>query len=510
MPHIESSDESETIDHAIMPATGGFDSWGLPEVLLQALEAMAFQKPTPIQAQTIPLALQGRDILGSAQTGTGKTAAYGIPLASYLINTDGDALILTPTRELAMQVLTTLKQILGGRKSPIRASLLIGGESIFRQLTQLRTGPRLIVGTPGRVIDHLSRGTLKLHKAAFVVFDETDRMLDMGFTAQLQEIVRHLPQKRQTLMFSATMAQNIVKVAQSYLSNPERISVGSTTTPIAKIKQEQIRTSESEKYNVLVEQLERLDGSCIVFMKTKWSADKLAARLAEQGYGADAIHGDLRQRERERVIRAFREKQIRILVATDVAARGLDIPHIECVVNYDLPVCPEDYIHRIGRTGRAGAEGTAINLITSQDGVRWRNICRMMDPQDKSAYQDFGGSGSGGRGRSAPRSGGYGQRSHSEGGRPFRFEDKFKKFGPRSEQGTPRSAEGGGRSFKFGEKPRSRTEFKPEGRRTEGERARPAGRAGAGGGRPFAFRDKSRARSRPAGGSRPEFRQSDR
>ncbi len=357
-----------------------FKSLGLPESLMHCLEHMNFKVPTPIQAETIPLALQGKDILGSAQTGTGKTAAFGIPLVSYLLNSPtGSAVVLLPTRELATQVLDTLKKLLG-RKSVIKSALLIGGEPMPRQLRDLHAKPRLIVGTPGRVNDHLERGTLKLDHTKFLVLDETDRMLDMGFSVQLERIVKCLPKNRQTLMFSATMADSIVKMAQKYLNDPVRISVGSTTAPIEKIKQIIINTTDAEKYDCLEKQLGLVHGSFVVFVKTKFATEKLAKKLRETGHTADAINGDLRQNKRDNVIKHFRNGKNRILVATDVAARGLDIPHIECVVNFDLPQCPEDYIHRIGRTGRAGAEGTAVNLITPADRGRWRDICRLIDP----------------------------------------------------------------------------------------------------------------------------------
>lgn len=366
-----------------------FNSLGLPEGVLNALKDMHFHKPTPIQAQTIPVALEGHDILGSAQTGTGKTGAYGIPLATYLLKASGIALVLTPTRELALQVLDTLKKLLG-KKSPIQTTLLIGGESMFKQLHQLKNHPRLVVGTPGRIIDHLSRGSLKLEKAEFVVFDEVDRMLDMGFSIQLQKIVKYLPEKRQTLMFSATMSPSITKLAHTYLNKAVRISVGSTTTPVEKIQQETIRVGDAEKYPTLIQQLEKRPGSFVVFVKTKSGAEKLATRLGKEGHKSEALHGDLRQRNRERVIKSFRNDKIRILVATDIAARGLDIPHIECVINYDLPQCPEDYIHRIGRTGRAGTEGQAISFVTSQDRIKWNNICRLMNPNFKPEKEDKG------------------------------------------------------------------------------------------------------------------------
>ncbi len=357
-----------------------FQSLGLPESLLNALAEMQYTTPTPIQAQTIPSALQGLDVLGTAQTGTGKTAAYGIPLISHLLTSEsGTALVLTPTRELATQVLALLKQMLG-KRSAIRTALIIGGDSMTKQLSQLSVHPRLIVGTPGRLNDHLARGTLKLDKTGFLVLDETDRMLDMGFGIQLEQIAQFLPHKRQILMFSATLPASIQSISAKWVKNAVRVTVGSTIAAADTIKQEIIRTSESEKYGVLLEQLELKEGAVIIFVKTKIGTEKLANKLRDHGHSADAIHGDLRQRNRERVISSFRNRKHRILVATDVAARGLDISHVECVINHDLPQCEEDFIHRIGRTGRAGLEGTAISLITPQDHLKWKNICRMMNP----------------------------------------------------------------------------------------------------------------------------------
>lgn len=356
-----------------------FHSLGLPEALLNSLQSMQFTVPTPIQAQTIPHALLGLDVLGSAQTGTGKTAAYGIPLVSFLINNpQASALILLPTRELAAQVLASLKQMIGHR-TQISTSLLIGGDSMFKQLNQLRNKPRLVVGTPGRINDHLERRTVKFDTTQFLVLDETDRMLDMGFSVQIQEIIKYLPKERQTLMFSATMAPEIVKTAQTYLKNAVRVSVGSTTNPVEKIKQESLQVNEADKFKTLLEQLETVENSCIVFVKTKFGADKLAHKLDAEGFIAEAIHGDLRQSRREKVIKSFRDGKCQILVATDIAARGLDVPSIECVVNYDLPMAAEDYIHRIGRTGRAGKAGRAISFVANSDYGRWRDICRLLN-----------------------------------------------------------------------------------------------------------------------------------
>jgi ATP-dependent RNA helicase DeaD len=360
-----------------------FEDFGLQSDLLKKLAELNFTTPTPIQSESIPVALKGRDILGTAQTGTGKTAAFGIPLISHLLNNPEDtALVMAPTRELAWQVMDNLRKMLSAN-SKINLALLIGGEQINKQFGQLKANPRIVVGTPGRINDHLIRKSLKLNKMRFLVLDETDRMLDMGFGIQIDEILESAPMDRQTLLFSATLPKNILKLSSNYLKDPVRISAGSLNTPIAQIKQETIKVSESEKYDQLLEQLDKREGSIIVFVKTKSGADKMARKLRSIEHTADAIHGDLRQNQRDKVIKLFRSKKSRIMVATDVAARGLDIPHIEHVINYDLPFSPEDYIHRIGRTGRAGADGAALNFVSPDDGKRWRAICRLLNPEEK-------------------------------------------------------------------------------------------------------------------------------
>ena len=367
-----------------------FNEAEIPQALLERLESLNFTTPTPIQAQSIPHALAGSDILGSAQTGTGKTGAFGIPLISHMMNDeDAKALILVPTRELALQVMQSLKQFIG--KDYIASALLIGGEPIGKQFKQLRQRPRLVVGTPGRVNDHLKRGTLFLDKTNFLVLDEVDRMLDMGFSVQLDAIAEYLPERRQTLMFSATMPRNIDQIAAKYLNKPVRISVDSTRAAAPKIKQEFVKVRDEEKYTHLLSELEARQGSIIIFIKTKYNAENMAKKLRKDGHEAEPIHGDLKQSRRARVIRSFHKKEYRILVATDVAARGLDIPHIEHVINYDAPHNPEDYIHRIGRTARAGAEGEAINFMGNRDGRQWAAVQRLMNPDD--AHDAFGGRG---------------------------------------------------------------------------------------------------------------------
>jgi len=356
-----------------------FLSLKLEETLFESLAKINFKSPTPIQAKAIPIALEGKDILGTAQTGTGKTAAFGIPLVNYLLKTKKEtALVMTPTRELATQVMQTMNNLIG--RGNIRTALLIGGDSMQKQLKQMRRNPRLIVGTPGRINDHLKRKTLRLINTSFLVLDESDRMLDMGFTPQINQVLETVPKKHQTLLFSATLPVNILRLAEKYLNQPVRISVGSTSTPIEKIKQEILRVNDGDKYNQLIKEIYIRQGSILIFVKTRRNAEKMVKRLKYDDHDADAIHGNLRQNKRDRVIKAFRNNHFRILVGTDVASRGLDIPAIKHVINFDLPQVPEDFIHRIGRTARAGAEGSALSFIGNEDKSKWNAIQRLIDP----------------------------------------------------------------------------------------------------------------------------------
>ncbi len=409
------------------PSTGiNFNSFDLPPFLMDSLNRLEMTIPTPVQFGAIPPGLAGKDVLANAQTGTGKTLAYLIPLLTKLHNqTSGCAIILTPTRELASQVKASIDQLLGRLR--LNTALLIGGEPMFRQYQALKRHPRIIIGTPGRIIDHLMRGTLRLNEAHFFVLDEADRMMDMGFSEALKKIAEHLPAVRQTFMFSATLPPSIIKLSQMYLNNPERVAIGSTTQPSAKIKQEMIQTSSSDKFTHLLRELEARSGSVIIFVKTKIGTEKLADRLKEHELSARSIHGDLKQRQRDQAIQAFRDERVRILVATDVAARGLDIPHLKLVINFDLPQCPEDYIHRIGRTGRAGMDGCALSFVSPDERWKWREIHNLMNsdnskdtfrssnggysdnskPKRQHRYKDNNGGGYGGRSndRSSDRGG---------------------------------------------------------------------------------------------------------
>ena len=355
----------------------------IEDLLKNSLLKMNFTKPTPIQVMAIPLALEGKDILGTAQTGTGKTLAFSIPLINKLIlDKNAFALIMCPTRELATQVMEAIKSIISD-KINIKTALLIGGESMQKQLRQLGNRSRIIVGTPGRINDHLKRKSLNLSATKYLVLDETDRMLDMGFTPQIEMVLKFVPKKHQTLLFSATLPQNILRISERYLRNPERVSTGPTSIPIAKIKQETLQVFKENKYDELIDQFLSRKGSILVFVKTKRSADKMVKRLKEENHSVDVIHGDLRQSKRDRVINSFRKGLKRILIATDVAARGLDIPLIQHVINYDLPQVPEDYIHRIGRTARAGSDGSALTFLTPDDRSMWNSINKLINPNFK-------------------------------------------------------------------------------------------------------------------------------
>jgi ATP-dependent RNA helicase DeaD len=355
-----------------------FQELGLPEFLGHSLQQINFSKPTPVQAQAIPAALEGKDVIASAQTGTGKTAAFGIPLLAYLEkHRDKTALILTPTRELAVQVLEVLRQLtgthfLGG------SVLLIGGANMGTQLAALGRKPRLVIGTPGRVIDHLNRGSLSLASSGFLVLDEADRMLDMGFAPQLEEIRKRLPAVRQTLLFSATLPSNIQQMGSKFLKDPLRITIGSSTQPIQKIAQMVLYTTEAKKPEELLGEIQERRGSVVVFARTQHRVDRIMNRLKDNGIHVTRIHGGRTQSQRRQALDQFREGKVLVLVATDIAARGLDIHHIAHVINYDLPRNPEDYIHRVGRTARMGAEGDALCFLTPEDRELWGRILKLM------------------------------------------------------------------------------------------------------------------------------------
>lgn len=351
-----------------------FQDFALSSSLQKALAKMNFREPTPIQQKTLIPALAGRDIVGCAQTGTGKTAAFVIPLIARLqADPDRIALILTPTRELAMQISDVVRHLTWFEKD-WNYALLIGGSPYGGQLQALRKNPRFVIGTPGRVQDHLDQGSLQLERTGALVLDEADRMLDMGFAPQIESILKSVPTDRQTFLFTATLPAEIEKIAKRFLKTPERIVVGPNSKPVEAVRQKVVETNEGRKLEDFFEHLYKLKGSVLIFTKTRHRTERLTEAIAEAGFDVTSIHGERTQRQRLDAIRDFKKGQARVLVATDVAARGLDVPHIAHVINFDLPQEPEDYVHRIGRTARNGAEGDALTFVTPQDRDMWRRI----------------------------------------------------------------------------------------------------------------------------------------
>ena len=356
-----------------------FSEYRLSDNLNKSLRDLRFNKPTEIQSKTIPLGIEGSDILASAETGSGKTASYLIPLINK-ISKEGkvSGLILTPTRELAQQVSEVCNSLLG-YKSNINLALIVGGASMQNQLVQLKKRPKIIIGTPGRINDLLEKKSLILKYFNYFVLDEADRMLDMGFQDQVEKIIQYLPIKRQSLLFSATLPKEIIKLSSKYLKNPVRVNVKENKVIKTQIKQKVLNTKTEMKYDQLVDEISLRKGSILIFVRTKYSTEKLKKRLKKDTVKSLALHGDLRQNKRSRILKDFRDDKFRILIATDIASRGLDVPHIEHVINYDLPQVPEDFIHRIGRTARAGSVGEAVSFVTPNDKRMWKSIEKLME-----------------------------------------------------------------------------------------------------------------------------------
>lgn len=346
-----------------------FRELGLSDAMIESLQKKGFEEPSSIQAKTIPFLIENKkDLIGKAQTGTGKTAAFGIPLIENIVpgSKTIQAIILAPTRELAIQVTEELSSFAEGQKTRIIA--VYGGQPIERQIARLKRGVDIVVGTPGRVLDHLNRKTLDISKVSYVVLDEADEMLNMGFIEDIESILEAAPKERRTVLFSATMPAHIERLAKTYMKDYEVISVASEQISRDNIQQIYFEVAQSDKFEALfriIDVEESFYG--LVFCRTKIDADEIAHKLANRGCRAEAIHGDLSQGQREKVLQKFRNKKVTVLVATDVAARGIDVDHLTHVINYSLPQDPESYVHRIGRTGRAGRSGTAITLITPSE-----------------------------------------------------------------------------------------------------------------------------------------------
>jgi len=339
--------------------------------MLKALASAQYHEPTPVQAGMIPRALKGVDLLGQARTGTGKTAAFAIPILERLEKPSRGhqprAIVLVPTRELAVQVRDEVSKLAEGRK--LRCAALYGGKPIRSQIAQLQRGADIVVGTPGRVLDHLSRKTLHLEQLECVVLDEADRMLDIGFRPDIEKILRHCPRERQTLLLSATIASGVERLAKRYMNEPEVMDFSPSSKTVDTIEQKYFTVEEQRKFDLLVRLLQReKPEQAIIFCRTKRGTDRAHRKLSKKFDSVDCIHGDMQQGARDRVMRSFRDGKLRMLVATDVVGRGIDVNGISHIINYDMPQSSDDYVHRVGRTGRMGREGIAFTFVTPEQG----------------------------------------------------------------------------------------------------------------------------------------------
>ncbi len=356
--------------------SAGFDGLGIAPEFLKILESIKYTVPTPIQHQAIPPAIEGKDVVGIAQTGTGKTLAFGVPLLQRLYGKGGMGLIVLPTRELAQQVDETLQKI--GRSLGLVTAVLIGGESMGRQLAALRRRPHVIIATPGRLLDHIEQKTVKLDNVRVLILDEADRMFDIGFAPQISKICALVPKERQTMLFSATMPHEIMELARKHMALPVRIEVAPAGTAAERVEQEIILVKKEERIALLAKLLGEYKGTVLVFSRTKHGARKICRAILDMGHKAAEIHSNRSLSQRQEALRGFKNGTYRVLVATDIAARGIDVQDIQLVLNYDLPDNTQDYVHRIGRTARAGKEGKAISFAMPDQKRDVRDIERLI------------------------------------------------------------------------------------------------------------------------------------
>lgn len=372
----EKRDQSDIMVQLPQQPDISFDGLGIAPKILEILDRMRFTHPTPIQHKAIPIGIEGKDLIGIAQTGTGKTLAFAIPIIQHLPQRKGRALILAPTRELALQINEMFREITPS--FGIRTVVIIGGTPINPQIAALKKNPRVIIATPGRLVDHIDRRTVRLADIRVLVLDEADRMLDMGFLPQIRRILKVIPKNRQTMLFSATIPGEIVKIAADYMKLPVHIEVAPSGTAPEGIIQELFIVKKSSKKQLLLKLLEQYRGAVLIFSRTKFGARKIAGFLRKAGHTAADIHSNRSLNQRKEALEGFKIGRYRILVATDIAARGIDVIGIELVLNYDIPDDTENYVHRIGRTGRVGHEGRAISFATPEQGGDVRSIERLI------------------------------------------------------------------------------------------------------------------------------------
>lgn len=372
------------MDTAITPPERSFSGLGIAPNILDVLEKLGFKTPTPIQHESIPSGVEGKDVIGIAQTGTGKTLAFGIPMIQHMLNGKRNGLVILPTRELAMQVDESLRKL--GHELGIRTAVLIGGASMNLQRDMIRRRPHIVIATPGRLIDHLERRTITLATVDVLVLDEADRMLDMGFAPQINRILALVPKDRQTMLYSATMPQEIVRIATSHMKLPIRVEVAPQGTTAERVEQEMIIIKKEDKIKLLEKILSEYKGSVLVFTRTKHGAKKVTTLVKNMGHPSAEIHGNRSLAQRTDALNGFKSGKYRVLVATDIAARGIDVKGIELVVNFDLPDDSADYVHRIGRTGRAGTTGKAISFAEPSQIMGLRSIEKLVRAKIPTTY----------------------------------------------------------------------------------------------------------------------------
>lgn len=427
--------------------SNAFRALGISQELNDLLKQNGISEPTPVQRQTIPILMKGNDVIAQAQTGTGKTLAFALPILEriHVEKEQVQALILTPTRELAIQITTELKKLAPAFEANVLAAY--GGQDVDAQIRKLQRAPHIVVATPGRLIDHMTRGTVSLGKLSMLVLDEADQMLHMGFLPEVESIITQTPKARQTMLFSATMPDAIRRLASAYMNDPEDVQIRSANVTLDSIKQLVIDTTDRGKQRALIQLLEQHSPYlAVIFCRTKVRAKKLNEALQDAGIESDELHGDLTQAKREQVMKRFREAKLQVLVATDVAARGLDVEGVTHVYNYDMPLDGESYIHRIGRTGRAGQSGMAVTLATPYDVSKLASIERSINARlEHRAIDREGGLSSGGRREGASdakgRSAAGNRDGASRGGKPAIAGRGGKPAGSRGNQGPA----GGGR-----------------------------------------------------------------
>ena len=430
--HFDISDVTPAAPAPLAPSGNSFYGLGIAPKILEALDRLAFTVPTPIQHKAIPSAIQGQDIIGVAQTGTGKTLAFAIPTIQRLAQGRGKCLVLVPTRELAVQVDETFRKL-----TPvfgIKTVVLIGGAPMGPQLQGLRQGPRIIIATPGRLVDHIEQGTVLLADVTVLVLDEADRMLDMGFMPQVERILKYVPRNRQTMLLSATIPAEILSIAKSHMKLPIHVEVAPSGTTVEKVVQEVFIVSREAKRALLSKILKQYNGSVLLFARTKIGAKKITRSLRQDGHNAAEIHSDRSLGQRRDALDGFKSGKYRILVATDIAARGIDVTGIELVINYDLPEDAENYVHRIGRTARAGCEGRAISFAMPDQGPDIKNIEKLIktalpiSEHPELAKESFV-QGHARQAGSRPHSGHSGQRRRHDSGRPGNRPHRRNHFG---------------------------------------------------------------------------------